>query len=189
MKIVDIYSKKRGYAGRLSNFTERHFTFDGVECCSLEGVLQSFKFSDIEKQKQCCRLVGIHAKRFGENEDWKTNQTLYWQGIEYKRDGIEYQSLLDRLYSTVFENSFIPSRKIKLFEMADKHFCFIFKLFGGREKVYLWAYNPLKYDLICSQGVTLTHSIGKDDIRDTILTTDEFISRLCYEKSEKRAVG
>ena len=33
-----------GISGRLSNFTPRKFIFDGVECNSIESVLQSFKF-------------------------------------------------------------------------------------------------------------------------------------------------
>lgn len=36
---LDIHSKKRGIAGRLSNFTKRSFVFDGIACRSIEGVL------------------------------------------------------------------------------------------------------------------------------------------------------
>ena len=61
---LDVGGKNNeGAAARLSNFTERHFVFDGVECASIEGVLQSFKFSDTEKQHEVCALIGIQAKK------------------------------------------------------------------------------------------------------------------------------
>jgi len=45
---VDVRSSSPGAAGRLSNFTARSFEFDGVQCGSVEGVLQSFKCADAE---------------------------------------------------------------------------------------------------------------------------------------------
>lgn len=33
---MDIGGQNKGVAGRLSNFTARPFTFDGVECLSME---------------------------------------------------------------------------------------------------------------------------------------------------------
>ena len=68
---IDIYSKKRGIAGRLSNFTRRSFFFDGIECRSIEGVLQSFKFENVAEQRILCGLWGIQAKLSGELRDWK----------------------------------------------------------------------------------------------------------------------
>jgi len=92
-----------GAAARLSNFTERHFIFDDVACTSIEGVLQSFKFENIEKQREICMLVGIKAKKAGKKIDWRPKQTLYWRGTAYPRDSEDYQKLLDRLYMEVFE--------------------------------------------------------------------------------------
>lgn len=43
---LDISSSPKGAAGILSNFTENHFFFDGVNCASMEGFLQSLKHSD-----------------------------------------------------------------------------------------------------------------------------------------------
>lgn len=100
---VDINSRASGIAGRLSNYTERHFIFDGVECHSIEGVLQSLKCPDPAAQKDICLLTGGWAKKAGGQYDWRTNQTLYWQGKPYARSSEEYGVLLDRLYDAVFE--------------------------------------------------------------------------------------
>lgn len=101
---IDIKSKGENEAGRLSNYTERRFFFDGVECGSIEGVLQSFKCPDTAKQREICALVGGAAKSAGEHyNNWMEKQTLYWNGTEYSRGGAEYQSLLDRLYDAVYE--------------------------------------------------------------------------------------
>lgn len=101
--VVDIISKAPGAAGRLSNFTERWFVFDGIQCHSIEGVLQSFKCSDIAKQKEICLLYGKEAKMAGLEYDWTAKQVLYWNGIEYPRKSKEYQILLDRLYDAVYD--------------------------------------------------------------------------------------
>ena len=99
---VDIHSKRFGFAGRLSNFTKREFVFDGVECNSIEGVLQSFKCKDTTEQKRICMLSGIDAKNAGAELDWKTEQVLYWNNAEYPRESVEYEELLIRLYESVY---------------------------------------------------------------------------------------
>ena len=104
---MDIGSKN-GYPGSaLSNFAPHKFTFDGVECSSIEGVLQSFKFDKPHIQNEVCKLVGLAAKRKGQsrNKAWKTKQCLWWRNDVYRRDSEEYQKLLTRLYDSVFEQS------------------------------------------------------------------------------------
>lgn len=86
----------------LSNFTARFFVFEGIPCYSIEGVLQAFKSPYPHVQEEICKLVGIAAKKRGSKIDWKKEQKLYWKGVEYRRDSVEYQDLLDRLYITVF---------------------------------------------------------------------------------------
>lgn len=100
---LDIHSKKRGIAGRLSNFTRRSFVFDGVECRSIEGVLQSMKFEGSDEQRIVCGLWGIQAKLAGELRSWKDKQLLYWNNNSYTRESEEYLSLISRLYSSVYE--------------------------------------------------------------------------------------
>lgn len=100
---IDINSRASGAAGRLSNYTERRFFFDGVECGSIEGVLQSFKCPEPSAQRDICRLVGGWAKKAGGQYDWRQDQMLYWQGRAYPRRSEDYKKLLDRLYDAAFE--------------------------------------------------------------------------------------
>lgn len=90
----------------LSNFAPHPFVFEGIECNSMEGLLQSFKFDKLHIQVEVCKLVGLGAKFRGKkrNKAWKQSQTLYWYGVAYKRDSDEYQELLTRAYDALFTN-------------------------------------------------------------------------------------
>lgn len=101
---MDIGSGSGFPSATLSNFTPHPFVFDGVECNSMEGLLQSFKFSNSEMQKEVCKLVGKQAKFKGKKKKWFKTQTLYWQGKEFKRDSEEYQELLDRAFEALSTN-------------------------------------------------------------------------------------
>lgn len=101
---MDIGSGNEYPSAALSNFAPHPFIFDGVECNSMEGLLQSFKFSNPEMQKEICKLVGKQAKFKGKKKKWFKTQTLYWQGKEFKRDSDEYQKLLDRAYDALLAN-------------------------------------------------------------------------------------
>ena len=95
-----------GFPGdALSNFAPHPFVIDGVECASMEGFLQSLKFSNPDMQKEVCKLVGKAAKFKGKPKKWYRTQTLYWMGKEYKRDSEEYQELLDRAYDALSQNT------------------------------------------------------------------------------------
>lgn len=97
--------RDNGYpSSALSNFAPHPFIIDGIECASMEGFLQSLKFKNPEMQKVVCHLVGMKAKLKGKHKTWWKTQTLYWQGIEYKRDSDEYQKLLDRAYDELSKN-------------------------------------------------------------------------------------
>jgi len=102
---MDIGSGKAYPSNALSNFAPHPFVFDGVECSSMEGLLQSFKFTNPDMQKEVCKLVGLAAKFKGKPKKWWTTQTLYWQGTSYKRDSIEYQHLLNRAYEALATNT------------------------------------------------------------------------------------
>lgn len=103
---MNISSENSWPAKSLSNFTGHRFIFDGIECGSMEGLLQSFKFKDVNIQKEVCKLVGLGAKRRGSkrNKAWKSVQKLWWAGVEFDRHGKEYQDLLDRAYEALFLN-------------------------------------------------------------------------------------
>lgn len=102
---MDIGSGKDYPSSALSNFAPHPFIMDGVECASMEGFLQSLKFSNPDMQVHVCSLVGMAAKRAGRKKNWRTTQTLYWRGVEYKRDSREYQLLLDRAYASLAQNN------------------------------------------------------------------------------------
>lgn len=139
---MDIGSGSGFPSATLSNFSPHPFIFDGVECNSMEGLLQSFKFSNPEMQREVCKLVGKQAKFKGKKKKWFRTQTLYWQGKEFKRDSEEYQELLDRAFDALSTN------------------------------------EGFKRALLATGNSTLTHSIGKTNQSETVLTRTEFCSRL-----------
>ena len=103
---MDISSHADYPASALSNFTAHPFVFDGVECASMEGLLQSFKFEDPDEQLAVCALVGIEAKRAGRERDnaWKRVQRLWRQGRAIERNSGQYQELLDRAFNALAGN-------------------------------------------------------------------------------------
>ena len=102
---MDIGSGNGYPSGALSNFSPHPFVFDGVECNSMEGLLQSFKFDKEHVQVEICKLVGKAAKFRGKkrNRTWKSVQKLWWKGAAMDRSGPEYQALLDRAYQAMFD--------------------------------------------------------------------------------------
>ena len=103
--LTDIKAKAPWPAGALSNFAPHAFTFDGVRCASMEGLLQSFKIADAKEQVRVCGLDGPVAQSVGQKHDWMTTGTLWWRGTLYDRLSDDYQSLLDRAFDALFEQS------------------------------------------------------------------------------------
>lgn len=63
---MEVGGRNNSYpGGKLSNFTGFQFVFDDVECCSMEGLLQAFKYEKIDSQIATCQLVGFTAKKKG----------------------------------------------------------------------------------------------------------------------------
>ncbi len=123
---IDISSVDYGVAGLLSNFTENHFVFNGMECASMEGFIQSLKHADTEVQERICSLVGKYAKRKSIH-GWKETQTIHWKGHPIDRHSKDFQSLVRKAYRT----------------MADQ--CSLFKnalLSTGRKRLYHSMGNP-----------------------------------------------
>ena len=144
---MDIGSGTGYPTAALSNFAPHPFIIDGVKCNSMEGFLQSLKFSNPDMQIQVCKLVGKHAKFKGKKKKWWRTQTLYWQGVEFSRDSQDYQNLLDRAFDALAQN--------KSFRRA----------------------------LLATGNSPLTHSIGKLNPTETVLTRAEFCSRLMRIRS------
>lgn len=118
---MEISSNAKGVAGRLSNFTPRPFIFDDIECASMEGLLQSFKFKSVDMQKEVCKLVGRKAKKKGSKKNWKTKQILYWKGVEYKRKSKEYALLIERAYDALSSNPKFIKDILKTGNSTFKH--------------------------------------------------------------------
>jgi predicted NAD-dependent protein-ADP-ribosyltransferase YbiA (DUF1768 family) len=148
MNKMDIGSGTGFPSANLSNFTPHPFTIDGIECASMEGFLQSLKFSNPEVQKEVCRLTGKAAKFKGKKKKWWKTQTLYWLGVEIPRHSKEYQELLDRAFAALAKNT--------SFQKA----------------------------LLATGNAVLTHSIGKTNSNETVLTRAEFCSRLMKIRAE-----
>lgn len=141
---LDIHSNGLYPANVLSNLAKKPFVFEGVECSSIEGFLQSLKTQDAEEQKQICALYGGSAKKISKNHmEWQKTQKLYWQGKEYDRNSKEYRELL--------ENVFFQ--------------CYL------QNEIFRTALDATK-------GIKLTHTDGKHDAAETILTAEEFIDIL-----------
>lgn len=98
---IDISSTDHGPEAILSNFTENHFVYDGVECGGMEGFLQSLKHEDETKQIRVCALFGVRAKRKG-TWKWMKNQTVYWKGHSINRHSDEFQSLVRDAFKAMF---------------------------------------------------------------------------------------
>ena len=150
---MDIGSGNGFPCATLSNFAPHPFVIDGIECNSMEGFLQSLKFSNPEMQREVCKLVGKAAKFKGKKKKWWRTQTLFWQGVEIPRDSEEYQILLDRAFDALAQNS------------------------GFRAA------------LLATGNSVLTHSIGKTKITETVLTRQEFCSRLMKIREQIRKEG
>ena len=102
---MDIGSGNGWPESALSNFAPHPFVIDGVECNSMEGFLQSLKFKSVDMQREVCKLVGKAAKFKGKKKKWFQDQTLFWNGQEFKRKSDEYQELLDRAFEELSKNN------------------------------------------------------------------------------------
>lgn len=102
---MDIGRKTILIFSSLSNFAGHRFEIDGVLCYSMEGFLQSLKFENKDIQESVCKLIGSKAKFRGKHKKWWKTQTLYWRGVEIKRNSQEYQDLLDKAYQCMYDQS------------------------------------------------------------------------------------
>lgn len=101
---VDIWSKSPYPANVLSNLHDNKFCYDGIECNSMEGFLQSLKQKDVEKQRQVCNMTGKEAKRMT-NTDWQINQTVCWKGHAINRQSEVFITLVKNAYEAMFEQN------------------------------------------------------------------------------------
>ncbi len=162
-RVLDIYSKNPYPSCALSNFRRCSFNLDGIECSSIEGVLQSLKVlipspkedynlwvERMDLQKKICSYANNKAKREGNFLNlFNPQRLLNWQGVSLKRESKEYQSFLKRLFEARY--------------LADAE------------------YRSALYD---TRNFKLTHSIGKHDKSQTNLTEEEFIGMLNHLRTK-----
>lgn len=124
---MDIRSRNKYPANRLSNFACHRFILDDVTCNSMEGFLQSLKCKTVLMQEHICTMVGYRAKEAGKNRAWWKLQILYWKGVPIDRHSDEYQDLLDRAYialytqSKSFKKALLITRDATLTHSIGKH--------------------------------------------------------------------
>ena len=99
---MDIGSGKPYPAAALSDFAPHPFVLDRVPIASMEGFLQSLKFSNPEMQRYVCSLVGCAAKAKGRGKNWQRTGKLHWNGRDVDRFSQEYQDLLDRAFEALY---------------------------------------------------------------------------------------
>ena len=122
MEIIDIYSKGEYPANVLSNFYPNSFTFDGVQCASMEGFLQALKFRKPKRQTEVCLLVGKEAKAAGSKKRlWKLTGRLYWKGKRYKRKSREFDELRLCAYKALLTNDTFRSALESAKDKTLKH--------------------------------------------------------------------
>lgn len=104
--LIDIAYKGVGISRVLSNLFPYDFEFSGISCASMEGFLRSLVESDVEIQKEICKLSGPNAytTKFS-LRDWREDQTLYWRGEAFSRESDAYTSLISKAYDSLFHGN------------------------------------------------------------------------------------
>ncbi len=100
-KAIDIWPKNAYPADVLSNLHCNGFRFEGMECGSMEGFLQSLKYKDPDKQRQVCGMKGKNAKNMSVS-DWQTDQIVWWKGWAVDRQSEEFLKLVGSAYRAMF---------------------------------------------------------------------------------------
>ena len=162
-KVLDIYSKNPYPSGTMSNFRRCSFEIDGIECASIEGVLQSLKVlippktqdpqlwqDRMDLQKKVCGYANNKAKRMGKFLNlFNQHLQMNWQGHIMNRMSKEYQNFLKRVFEARY--------------LADQDF---------------------RNAIQDTKDFVLTHSIGKHNKAETCLTEEEFIGMLSHLKTK-----
>lgn len=103
--MVECDYRSEGAGKILSNLFPHDFRLDGIECASMEGFLQSLKFTSDDAADYVRSLAEMEAYRFGQSGNgWKVDQVLHWNGRDYPRLSAEYHDLLTRAYDALMRN-------------------------------------------------------------------------------------
>lgn len=91
-------------AKMLSNLYPHKFTFRGVKCGSMEGLLQSLKRKDVPIQIATCAKAGFDAKFSARGITWQ-NTGLWWAGVELDRFSDDYALFIHEAYTNLYEQN------------------------------------------------------------------------------------
>lgn len=100
------YKIKGSLSKLLSNLYPYEFIFRGFHLKSIEAFFQGIKFKDSAIQQMVFNYSGIDAYHIQavSNYNWKETGYVYWQGQAIKRDGSEYDILVDEVYISAAQN-------------------------------------------------------------------------------------
>ncbi len=101
MKIDIDFRSKNLAAKKLSNLYPHPFVFQGIQCGSMEGFLQSLKRKDIPIQQHICGKAAFDAKFASKGIVWQ-DTGLWWNGVQLDRFGEDYALLLVHAYEELF---------------------------------------------------------------------------------------
>jgi hypothetical protein len=105
-RTIECESRAVGVGKQLSNLMPYRFKLDDLECASMEGFLQSIKFSDPVMSTTLRAMHGVAAFKKGqEGNDWKFKQILFWNGSSYPRTSLSYKLLIERAYDALFDQN------------------------------------------------------------------------------------
>lgn len=103
-KAIDIWSKSPYPADVLSNLYTNSFYFEGAWCGSMEGLLQSLKYRDVDVQRKICAMSGKEAKN-KTNSDWQHDQIVWWKGRTIDRQSQDFENLIREAYIALYQQN------------------------------------------------------------------------------------
>lgn len=136
----------------LSNLQPCTFTFLDVNCNSVEGVLQSLKFSCPNKQLDIVRMSGFPAKMAGKNVKY---DNLCWFGMKFDRHSNFYQDFINELLFCSFEQNTL--RQKELLSTKDKSLAHTIGCNDPYKTIltvdeFIKNLNSIRYDFLNSQS-------------------------------------
>ena len=157
--IIDIASDCKFPANVLSNLYPSKFEFEGVKFNSMEGFLQALKTPDEQLQREIHKMSGMEARRMSNVfKGIFSEKTVAWKGRITK----------------IFDGKTMHWKGKIVDRFSVEYDDLIKRAFRAK-----FEQDPLfRYALKQTKGKTITHSIGKSDKEETILTEKEFVTLL-----------
>lgn len=101
IKSANICTQGRHPEDILSNLCGNDFCFDGIQCGSMEGFLQSLKIHDEKFQRRVCLCKARDLDLYSIPE-WNGSHPLWWKGKKLNRHSSEYMEFLGKAYQDLF---------------------------------------------------------------------------------------